>query len=87
MVFMEYDLELDKVVEHIKKQKAKMICVQLPDGLKEKAREIQLDIEARTKAKVVVWFGSCYGACDTPKGLEKLGVDLLIQWGHSSWKF
>ena len=37
---MEYDLELDRVVNEIKKQKAKRVLVQLPDGLKPKAKEI-----------------------------------------------
>lgn len=84
---MEYDLELDRVIEQIKKQKAKLVCIQLPDGLKPKAGEIQKQIEENTDAQVLIWLGSCYGACDTPPELEKQGVDLLIQWGHSEWKF
>ena len=79
-----YDLELNRAVEEIKKNKAKSVCIQLPDGLKPKAREIQQHIEKNTKASVVIWLGSCYGACDIPK-VEKLGVDLLIQWGHSEF--
>ncbi len=81
---MDYDLELDKAIENIKKQKPKLVCIQLPDGLKHQAKEIQNQIHARTKAKVIIWLGSCYGACDTPN-LDRLGVDLLIQWGHSEW--
>lgn len=83
---MNYDLELDKVVKQINRQKAKLVCIQLPDGLKDKAKEIQTVIESKTKAKVIIWLGSCYGACDTPD-LDRLGVDLLIQWGHSEWKY
>lgn len=84
---MEYDLELDRVVKEIKKQKAKLVCIQLPDGLKPKANEIQKQIKKNTNAEVLIWLGSCYGACDTPQGLDKLKVDLLIQWGHSEWQF
>ena len=80
---MNYDLELDNVVELVKKEKAKLVCIQLPDGLKPKAKEIQDRIEQDTKAKVIIWGGSCYGACDLPRGLDKLGVDLLIHFGHS----
>jgi diphthamide biosynthesis enzyme Dph1/Dph2-like protein len=79
-----YDLELSKAVEQIKKTKAKLVCIQLPDGLKPKAKEIQQHIEKNTNASVVIWLGSCYGACDTPS-VEKLGIDLLIQWGHSEF--
>ena len=80
---MEYDLELDNVVELVKKEKAKLVCIQLPDGLKPKAKEIQDRIEKDTKARVIIWGGSCYGACDLPRGLEKQGIDLLIHFGHS----
>jgi diphthamide biosynthesis enzyme Dph1/Dph2-like protein len=79
---MEYDLELKRVGAKIKKEKAKLVCIQLPDGLKPLADRISDEIESKTRAKVVIWAGSCYGACDTPQGLEKLGFDLLIQWGH-----
>lgn len=82
----DYDLELDSVIREIKKMKAKMVCIQLPDGLKNKAIEIVNILEEKTSAKVLIWMGTCFGACDLPQGLEKLGVDLLIQWGHSEWK-
>jgi len=79
---MEYELELNKAVKEIRKSKAKTVCIQLPDGLKPKAKEIADFIEKNTKAKVLIWLGSCYGSCDVPR----LDVDLLIQWGHSKWK-
>jgi len=84
---MKYDLELDRVVKEIKKQKAELVCIQLPDGLKPEAGKIKEILESKTGAEVLIWLSSCYGACDTPQGLDKMGVDLLIQWGHSEWKF
>ncbi len=81
MVMENYDLELNKAVAEIKKAKAKSVCIQLPDGLKPKANEIQQYIEKNTNASVVIWLDSCYGACDIPK----VDVDLLIQWGHSEF--
>ena len=77
-----YDLELNKAVQEVKNSKAKSVCIQLPDGLKPKAKEIVDTIEKKTKAKCFIWFGSCFGACDIPK----TDADLLIQWGHSEWK-
>jgi diphthamide biosynthesis enzyme Dph1/Dph2-like protein len=79
-----YNLELDKVVKEAKK--AKLVCLQLPDGLKPKAEEIQKEIEAKTNADVIIYLGSCFGACDVPLYVKRLGVDLLIQWGHSEFK-
>ena len=83
---MQYDLELDNVVKKIKAEKAKTVCIQLPDGLKPAAAEIQQAIEQNTKARVLIWAASCYGACDVPLEVQRLGVDLLIQWGHSEWR-
>lgn len=79
---MEYDLKLEKVAEEIKKEKAKTVCIQLPDGLKPRATEIVKYLEEKTDAKISIWLGSCWGACDYPK----LNVDLLVQFGHASPK-
>jgi len=80
-----YDLELEKAAEGIKKQKAKKVCIQLPDGLKPKAGEITDSLKKETGAEIIIWSGSCFGACDIPKQVENLNVDMLIQWGHSEW--
>jgi diphthamide biosynthesis enzyme Dph1/Dph2-like protein len=82
---MQYNLELNKVINKIKKQKAKLVCIQLPDGLKPSANQITDRIQEKTKAKVIIWAGSCFGGCDVPLELKNLNVDLLIQWGHSKW--
>ncbi len=86
MQSFNYDLEIEKAVEKIKQEKAKFVCIQLPEGLKPKANEIVEELEKQTSATIITWLGSCYGACDIPTQVELLGVDLLIQWGHSSWK-
>lgn len=78
----DYDLELEKAVKQIRKSKAKTVCIQLPDGLKKYAGRIHDKLESKTKAKIIIWLGSCFGACDTPN----IDVDLLIQWGHEEWK-
>ena len=83
---MQYDLELEGVISKIREEKARTVCIQLPDGLKPKAADIQRAVEESTSARVLIWGGSCYGACDVPLQVERLGVDLLIQWGHSEWR-
>jgi len=85
MDLIKYDLEMDKVCNKIKDENAKTVCIQLPDGLKPEAARIADEIKAKTGAVVIIWAGSCYGACDLPLEVERLGVDLLIQWGHSGF--
>jgi len=81
----KYDLELEKVEQRIKAENAKIVCIQLPDGLRPEAREIAKELEKRTGAQVLIWLGSCWGACDLPLEANRLGTDLLVQWGHSEW--
>ena len=82
---MEYELELDRAAREIKDSTARSVCIQLPDGLKPKAKEITDFLEKNTSAKITIWAGTCYGACDTPR-LDEKDFDMLIQWGHSEWK-
>jgi len=81
---MNYNLELERAVKETKKAKAKSVCIQLPDGLKPEADEIVNYLEKNTKAKITIWLGSCFGACDTPTGLD---ADLLLQWGHNEFQW
>jgi 2-(3-amino-3-carboxypropyl)histidine synthase len=81
----KYDLELEKVIAQIKKRNAKLVLLQFPDGLKSYATCVVDYLEEKTKAEFLIWFGSCFGACDTPvlgKDMEKK-IDLLIQFGHN----
>ncbi len=84
---MDYDLELNHAITKIKDSNAKLVCIQLADGLKPEAQTIQAAIKKETGANVLIWLGSCYGGCDVPHQVRDLGVDLLIQWGHSEWKW
>jgi 2-(3-amino-3-carboxypropyl)histidine synthase len=81
----KYNLELDKVLSEIKKTKAKLVLLQFPDGLKPYATAIVDELRKKTKAEFLIWLGSCFGACDTPVGLEKIkpSIDLIIQFGHN----
>ena len=81
-----YKLELQKVIEQIKKRNAKHVLVQVPDGLKPRSQEICDFIEEMTDAKAYVWLGGCFGACDLPMGTEELGVDLIVAFGHNLFR-
>lgn len=82
----KYDLKLEKVVFQIKKQKAKLVLLQFPDGLKPYATCVVDYLRKNTKADFLIWFGTCFGACDTPTGLEKINpkIDLVVQFGHNA---
>lgn len=76
------ELELNQLIEKIKTNKVKKVCIQLPDGLKPQAKYIQQKLTESTDAEVFIWLGSCFGACDVPEEVKKLKVDLLVQFGH-----
>ncbi len=84
---MDYDLELERAADEIKKANAKNVVLQLPDGLKSRATEIASYLNKNTNANILIWLNSCYGACDIPLELNSLNIDLLIQFGHSKWMF
>ena len=84
---MDFELELDRAVEKIKDINAKRVGVQVPDGLKHHSDHIQEELESRTDCQVIILAGSCYGACDLAIDMNRLGCDLLIQWGHTEWKY
>lgn len=79
---MQLNLQLEKLLQKLKGKER--ILIQLPDGLKPKAKEIQETVKKKfPRVKITFWAGSCYGACDIPK-VE--GFDLLVQFGHSEWR-
>ncbi len=86
---MEYDFELDKVVEHIKKAGARRILLQLPNGLKRYHEYIVDYIESRLKGiSIYVSLAPTYGACDVAVDeARRLGVDLIVHVGHNKYPY
>ncbi|UCD03858.1 MAG: diphthamide synthesis protein [Candidatus Woesearchaeota archaeon] len=79
---MKHNLNSDELAKKI--GNARKVVLQFPDGLKNEAREIALELEKKTNAEIFLWMGSNFGGCDYPFYLEKLGFDLLINIGHNS---
>lgn len=81
-----YDLDLNKIISRIKKQKAKLVLLQFPDGLKQYATSVVDYLREKTNTEFLIWLGTCYGACDTPTGIDKLKpkIDLVVQFGHNA---
>ena len=42
-----YATELEKAIDRIKKIEAKTVCIQLPDGMKPYAKEIEAEISQK----------------------------------------
>ncbi len=80
----EYSLDLKKAIKIIKEEKARLVLVQFPDGLKIYATAIVDYLRDKTEAEFLIYLGNCFGACDYPVGIDKLGIDLTIQFGHNS---
>ena len=80
----EYDFEIEKVLNEIKRNNAKLVGLQFPEGLKKQGVKIAKIIEEKTKAKAVIFTDPTYGACDTKNAqAEMLGLDLVVHFGHS----
>ena len=78
----DYEMEFERVLDEIKNLKAKKVLLQLSDGLKPWGLAISEYLEERTDAKISIWLGNCFGACDLPEN----DSDLVIQFGHAPWK-
>lgn len=83
----KYELEIDRVVEKIKKEKCKTVLLQFPDGLKPYATVIVDELEKQLPdVNFIIWLGNCFGACDVPAVNEK-DIDMIVQFGHSAWDY
>lgn len=81
-----YDLKIEEIISTIEKAEAKRVLIQLPDGLKLYAKDIQEEIQKKMDVELFFWGGSGFGSCDVPLGVDRLGFDLLIHLGHEVWR-
>jgi len=78
-------LNLKILEETLKTGDFKNICLQFPDGLKPKAKEI-IDL-LKTKfpqIKFYLWMGSNFGGCDIPVQIKDF--DLIVNFGHAEFR-
>jgi len=76
-------LELDELLPEIREHDVNTIGIQLPAGLRQRAREITEFFEGH--GYEVIFAGDpSYGACDVADDvLASAGADLLVHFGHS----
>jgi 2-(3-amino-3-carboxypropyl)histidine synthase len=78
-----FDLEEERLKKEISKGTAKIVLVQLPEGLKAEGTRLAALIED-AGALAIVSADPCYGACDLAlSDAENLGADLIVHYGHS----
>lgn len=82
-----YELEIPRIIRTIKKQKARCVLLQFPEAMKPYSQTIADEIESKTNCNCMIWLDSCFGACDIPIEAKESGINLIIQFGHSKWKF
>jgi len=82
---MAFDFETDYLISELKKIKPKKVLVQLPEGIKQNAFDIEkvfkeLDIE-------VVFSGqTCWGGCGVAVfEAQQVGADLIVHFGHAKF--
>ncbi|HRW83493.1 MAG TPA: diphthamide biosynthesis enzyme Dph2 [Methanothrix sp.] len=78
----DLDPDLDRALELIKESGARIVGLQVPEGLKRIASDLAREIEEKTDAEVIVSGDPCYGACDVDLELCR-AADLVIHVGHS----
>lgn len=80
----KFDFEESRVIKEIRDKKAKLILLQLPEGLKKEAVRLSNNFEKETNAEFVVSGETCWGGCDLALDEAKnLGADLLVHYGHA----
>ncbi len=80
------EFNLDKVIKEITAKKAKVIAVQIPEGLKTSLTGIVSKLEKETGAKAISFVSPCYGACDLKdREAKEMGAEVLIHFGHTKF--
>jgi len=83
---MKLNLDLNglkKVLKKVRMRKAKIVFVQLPEGLKTKIQEIK---EALKGYNTYFSIEPVFGACDLQEHLaNKLNADVIIHFGHTEF--
>jgi 2-(3-amino-3-carboxypropyl)histidine synthase len=77
-----YQLEIERVVELIRRSGAGRVGLQAPEGLARLLPGLAEKIRRETGATVIVSGDPCYGACDVDQELAR-EVDLLVHLGHA----
>ncbi|MDX1612033.1 MAG: diphthamide biosynthesis enzyme Dph2 [Candidatus Thermoplasmatota archaeon] len=78
-----YDIEIDWIVETLNKRDDEVVGLQFPDGLRDYGPALADWLHEEVGCEVVLSGDASFGACDIALDMERIGVDVLIHFGHS----
>ena len=78
-----YDIQVDWLVDAVRKRKPELVGLQFPDGLRDWGPALATWLTEECGVECIISGDPSYGACDLAIDLSRLGVDLLIHFGHS----
>lgn len=82
---MALDFEKEKLIEELKKHNPKKVLVQLAEGMKKNAPEIEEWIKA-CGIEAVFSGETCFGGCDIAvHEAQDIGADLIVHFGHAEF--
>ena len=82
---MALDFEKEKLINELKKRKPKKVLVQLAEGIKKNAPEIEEWIK-RIGIEVAFSGETCWGGCDIAiDEARAVGADLIVHFGHAEF--
>lgn len=78
-----FELDESHLAEEIRKRKARLVFLQLPEGLKAHGPKLTAIID-EAGATAIISADPCYGACDLASvEARSVGADLIVHYGHS----
>ncbi len=80
---MVLNFEKEFLLKELKERNPRKVLVQLPEGIKQNAFEIQKEIE-KLGIEVVFSGETCWGGCSVSvKEAKSVGADLIVHFGHA----
>lgn len=78
-----FDLDERALENEVRRRRARIVLLQLPEGLKQYGPRLAAVVEG-AGALGIVSGDPCYGACDLALvEAERLGADLIVHYGHN----
>jgi len=83
-IFESYNFELSEIIDWVKDNQITFLALQVPEGLKRQLLSLNQAIVSELEIELLFIGDPCFGACDlVSQKLMNLGVDGIIQFGHS----
>jgi len=79
-------INLEKAVSAIREKKAKIVLLELPEGLKTRNIAIAKELGEKTSAQIISRIDPCFGACGLNENMAKqANADLIVHLGHTQF--